>query len=305
MQTGKLLDVLAAHEKPISALAFSPSQAKPLLASASWFVFFLFFFLLCARLLTLSALVGTRQHCRDGTVRLWDIFTTGATPDVLRHNADVLAIAFRPDGKELATATLDGNIHFWETTTATYLGQIEGRNDISGGRTVNERRTAKNSAASKHFTSLCYSADGRLIMGGGRSKWVVMYEVSQRMRIKRYQLSRNRAIGGTVDFLDSRMLTEAGPMELIEDDDGDSDREAEGRKGRIDKTLPGMYIYIYICCSPRVRRELVQSADHTHTQVSRWASSPPRGRRRSRSDASPFASRRRVEAGRRRRRRVC
>lgn len=212
MQTGKLLDVLAAHEKPISALAFSPSQAKPLLASASW----------------------------DGTVRLWDIFTTGATPDVLRHNADVLAIAFRPDGKELATATLDGNIHFWETTTATYLGQIEGRNDISGGRTVNERRTAKNSAASKHFTSLCYSADGRLIMGGGRSKWVVMYEVSQRMRIKRYQLSRNRAIGGTVDFLDSRMLTEAGPMELIDDDDGDSDREAEGRKGRIDKTLPGM-----------------------------------------------------------------
>jgi hypothetical protein len=138
-------------------------------------------------------------------------------------------------------------------------------------------------------------------MGGGRSKWVVMYEVSQRMRIKRYQLSRNRAVGGTVDFLDSRMLTEAGPMELIDDDDGDSDREAEGRKGRIDKTLPGMLPPPTYAASWSSRL-----TTHTHTQqVSRWVSSRPRGQRRSRSDASPFASRRPVEAGRRRRRRVC
>jgi len=215
VQTGKLVDTLAAHEAPLSALAFSPSHtAKPMLASASW----------------------------DGTVRLWDIFATGSAPEVLRHSTDVLAIAFRPDGKELAAATLDGNIHFWETSTSTYLGQIEGRNDIVGGRTPNDRRTAKNSTKSKFFTSLCYSADGRVILAGGRSKWVVMYEVSQRIRIKRYQLSRNRAIGGTVDFLDSRMLTEAGPLELIDDNDGDSDTEAEGRQGRIDKSLPGVQI---------------------------------------------------------------
>jgi len=197
-------------------------------------------------------------------VRLWDIFATGSAPEVLRHSTDVLAIAFRPDGKELAAATLDGNIHFWETSTSTYLGQIEGRsvfflcphssallisrgtachrNDIVGGRTPNDRRTAKNSTKSKFFTSLCYSADGRVILAGGRSKWVVMYEVSQRIRIKRYQLSRNRAIGGTVDFLDSRMLTEAGPLELIDDNDGDSDTEAEGRQGRIDKSLPGAHL---------------------------------------------------------------
>lgn len=44
LQTGKLLDVLAGHEAPLSELSFSPSQG--VLASASW----------------------------DGTVKLWDVF---------------------------------------------------------------------------------------------------------------------------------------------------------------------------------------------------------------------------------------
>ena len=44
LQTGKLLDVLAGHEAPLSELSFSPNQG--VLASASW----------------------------DGTVKLWDVF---------------------------------------------------------------------------------------------------------------------------------------------------------------------------------------------------------------------------------------
>ena len=44
VRTGRLLDVLAAHEAPIAQLAFSPSQS--LLASCSW----------------------------DHTVRTWDVF---------------------------------------------------------------------------------------------------------------------------------------------------------------------------------------------------------------------------------------
>lgn len=44
LQTGRLLDVLAGHEAPLSELSFSPSQG--VLASASW----------------------------DGTVKLWDVY---------------------------------------------------------------------------------------------------------------------------------------------------------------------------------------------------------------------------------------
>ena len=34
--------------------------------------------------------------------------------DLLQHDHDVLAVAFRPDGKLLASATLDAQILFWD-----------------------------------------------------------------------------------------------------------------------------------------------------------------------------------------------
>lgn len=33
---------------------------------------------------------------------------------MLPHAHDVLAVAFRPDGKQLACATLDGQLHLWD-----------------------------------------------------------------------------------------------------------------------------------------------------------------------------------------------
>ena len=33
---------------------------------------------------------------------------------MLQHGHELLAVAFRPDGKEIATASLEGHIHFWD-----------------------------------------------------------------------------------------------------------------------------------------------------------------------------------------------
>ena len=41
--------------------------------------------------------------------------------EVLQHNHDVLAVAFQPDGKVLASSTLDGQIYFWDPENATIV----------------------------------------------------------------------------------------------------------------------------------------------------------------------------------------
>jgi periodic tryptophan protein 2 len=138
-------------------------------------------------------------------VRLWDVFGGGRAKETLQHGADVLALAYRNDGQELAVATLDGQIALWDlktmcvhthTLSATghrnghctaaerscegrrlQTGVIEARRDITGGRSVWDRRSAINSTANKAFTSLCYTADGQCLLAGGASKYVCIYDV--------------------------------------------------------------------------------------------------------------------------------
>lgn len=115
MKTGRLLEMLAGHEAPVSGLAFHPARA--MLASSSW----------------------------DNTVRVWDIFEKKATRETLEFGSDVLALAFRPDGRELASSTLNGNLTLWDVTSggANLVGTIEGRRDIRGGRLATDRVTAR------------------------------------------------------------------------------------------------------------------------------------------------------------------
>ena len=69
----------------------------------------------------------------------------------------------------------------WDPEEGDEQGVIDGTRDIdSGGRGVNDLMTAKNSAARRHFSSVCYSADGSCVLAGGRSRFVCIYEASQR-----------------------------------------------------------------------------------------------------------------------------
>ncbi len=61
----------------------------------------------------------------------------------------VLAVAFRPDGKELAVSSLDATITLWDPDTGTQLGSIEGRHDVGYSRKETDKITAKKSAAGK------------------------------------------------------------------------------------------------------------------------------------------------------------
>ncbi|THH00961.1 hypothetical protein EW026_g1650 [Hermanssonia centrifuga] len=204
VQTGKLLDVLAGHEGPIASLAFSPTGNQ--LASGSW----------------------------DKTIRVWNVFGRSHAVEPFQLSADVLAVTFRPDGKELAASTLDGQVTFFDVALGKQTNVIDGRKDISGGRKADDRMTAANNSSGKSFNSLTYSADGSCLLAGGSSKYVVIYDVRDGVLLKKFQISENLSLDGTEEFLDSRKMTEAGNVDLIDTRGDESDLE-----DRMDTSLPG------------------------------------------------------------------
>lgn len=169
LQTAKLLDVLTGHSGPVCDLAFS--NGAGMVVSASW----------------------------DGTVKTWDLYKTNTSMENFQHSTDVVCVAFRPDGKEICTGTIGGLLSFWNVETGRLLHEIDGRNDIAGGRKMNDRMTANNNAGSRYFTSVCYSADGTCVLAGGNSKVVCIYEVKQQILLKKFQISYNRSLDGVLD----------------------------------------------------------------------------------------------------------
>lgn len=204
VQTGQLLDRLAGHESPISALAFAPDGSH--LVSGSW----------------------------DNTVRIWNIFDRTQTSEPLQLQANVLDVAIRPDSKQLAVSTLDGQLTFWSITEAKQQSGVDGRRDVSGGRKMTDRRTAANSTGTKSFGTIRYSADGSCILAAGNSKYICLYSVDSLVLLKKYTVSVNLSLSGTQEFLNSKLMLEAGPAGLL-DDQG----EASDLEDRIDKSLPG------------------------------------------------------------------
>ncbi|XP_031564589.1 periodic tryptophan protein 2 homolog [Actinia tenebrosa] len=198
--TSDVLKVLAGHEAPVSGLAFNPTQ--PFLVSGSW----------------------------DKTVKVWNVFESKISRETLDLTSDVVTIAIRPDGKEVAVSTLDGTLTFWDIVSAVQVKSVDGHRDLGGGRRAQDMITAKSSSFGKCFSSLCYSADGQCVLAGGRSKFVCIYHVEQQILMKRFQVSGNKSFDAMQEYIRSDRMTDAGPVDLI--DDEDSDKE--------DISLPGV-----------------------------------------------------------------
>lgn len=204
VQTGQLLDRLAGHEGPVSSLAFSPNGAA--LVSGSW----------------------------DRTVRVWSVFARTQTSEPFRVQADVLKVSVRPDSRQIAVSTLDGQLSFWALEEGSQEAGFDARRDASGGRKASDRRTAANVAGTKAFSSVCYSADGSVVVASGNSKYICLYDVESGVLLHKYTVTVNLSLDGTQEYLNSRNLTEAGPRALL-----DEQGEASDLEDRLKQKLPG------------------------------------------------------------------
>ncbi|KAJ8974650.1 hypothetical protein NQ317_019887 [Molorchus minor] len=110
-----IYEILAGHEGPVSDLVFSPIITSTILASVSW----------------------------DKTLRIWDAIEKGSSHEIIEFTADCICVAFRPDGQDVAIATLDGNISIFNVKTSNQVATVEGRNDLGSGRSDTDLITAK------------------------------------------------------------------------------------------------------------------------------------------------------------------
>lgn len=50
-----------------------------------------------------------------------------------------------------------------------------------------------------------------------------LYDVAEKVMLRRFQVSSNRSLDGVMDQLNSKRLTDAGPLDLIQDVDSDTE----------------------------------------------------------------------------------
>ncbi|XP_045614964.2 periodic tryptophan protein 2 homolog [Procambarus clarkii] len=205
LQTGRLLEVLSGHEGPVVSVQFSSQPGSTMMASTGW----------------------------DGTVKVWNAIDSTTAKETIALSSDGLCVCVRPDGKQLAVATMDGQITMFNPLSGEQEGNIIGRNDLGAGKADADKVSAKKNLESKAFTSLCYSSDGKCILAGGQSKNVCIYSIEDELLIKKFEITQNRSFDAMDEIINRRKMAENGiNLALIED------REDENEKG-VSIKLPG------------------------------------------------------------------
>jgi len=190
LKTGNLIATLPGHDGPVVSLMFCPTNPD-ILVSGSW----------------------------DETAQVWKL-SGNTRSENLEFNHQVLAVAFSPDGTQIAVSTGNADLTFWNSETLEQMAAIDCRKDIRSGRGATDMVTADNLSKTKAYDSICYSVDGKFILAGGRSKYIGLYCISAQKLMKKFEISKNKSFDGSEEWLSRRQMTEFGPKALIDMTDG-------------------------------------------------------------------------------------
>lgn len=152
----------------------------------------------------------------DKTIKIWNCLESSGEHETIEIMSDVTAVAFKPDGEEVAVAALNGNIQIFNVRDSNQVGSIEGRNDLGSGVSETDLITAKKNLEGKYvqvcfsssiavlfmyfffrcFTTITYSADGLSMLAAGKSKHVCIYNVKDGILLKKFEITQNHSLDG-------------------------------------------------------------------------------------------------------------
>lgn len=241
IQTGNILDVLTGHTSFVQSLRFSNSASTPgQIVTGSW----------------------------DGTLKVWDLYAgagRGRSAETLQCPSSVLSVAHDPRGNDLcACSCLAGQVIFWNVSTGSEVGFIDGIRDIRRGRQFHERFAATNTRGvtlgkknktgsienvnlNAFYSSIAYARSGQLLLCGSKnSPLVCLYDTQSFTLAARLTLTTNRSIGGVNVLLNSKNMTEAGvswqEYDLTDSEAEDVDLERKRKRHRQETALPGVTV---------------------------------------------------------------
>lgn len=173
MKHGKLLEVLSGHEAPVVTIDFSPSSTSTALVSGAW----------------------------DHEIKIWNCLENSSEHETINAMSDVVCVAFKPNGEEVAVATLNCNISILDVKTSQQLFSIECKKDIEFGMSEGDIISSRKNFESKYFSSIVYSSDGECILAGGKSRYVCIYHVKEGLLLKKFEITQNLSLDGMLVIL--------------------------------------------------------------------------------------------------------
>jgi periodic tryptophan protein 2 len=168
MKHGKLLEVLSGHEAPVMSLEFSPNPTSSALVSGAW----------------------------DQQIKIWNCLEESSNHENVAMMSDIVCVAFKPNGEDVAIATLNCIITVINVKSSQQVHTIECKKDIGYGIAEGDVISAKKNMESKYFSSIVYSSDGECILAGGKSKYVCIYHVREGLLLKKFEITQNLSLDG-------------------------------------------------------------------------------------------------------------